>query len=82
MSVAGKCRKLVCNRIVTRHARLGAGPRCRLPASHSPTILAGVTEAWVHRYSNVVSNSVDQAAKVVADAAGDTIVTGTTGRAA
>jgi hypothetical protein len=39
---------------------------------------AAVTEAWVHRYSGVVSNSVDQAFKVVSDAAGDMVVTGTT----
>jgi uncharacterized delta-60 repeat protein len=38
-----------------------------------------VTEAWVHRYSNVVSNVSDSASKVVADAAGDIIVTGTAG---
>jgi hypothetical protein len=37
---------------------------------------AAVTQAWVHRYSNVVSNSTDQAFKVVNDAAGDVIVTG------
>ena len=39
---------------------------------------AAVTEAWVHRFSNVVSNSTDRAVKVVRDAAGDIIVTGTT----
>jgi len=39
---------------------------------------ADVTEAWVHRYNNVVSNSVDQAVKVVRDGAGDIIVTGST----
>src|SRR5688572_29082452 len=39
---------------------------------------AAVTEAWVQRYSNVVSNSYDQAHKVVLDAAGDVIVTGST----
>src|SRR5262245_25167102 len=43
-----------------------------------PPAQAAVTEAWVHRYSNVVSNSNDQAVKVVRDAAGDIIVTGTT----
>src|SRR5437867_2505781 len=37
-----------------------------------------VTEAWVHRYSNVVSNSDDRAVKVVSDAAGDIIVAGNT----
>jgi hypothetical protein len=37
---------------------------------------AAVTEAWVQRYSNVVSNSVDRAFKVVSDTAGDIIVTG------
>src|SRR5688572_3883788 len=30
---------------------------------------AAVTEAWVHRYNNVVSNANDQAVKVVRDAA-------------
>ena len=40
---------------------------------------AAVTEAWVHRYNNVVNDSNDQAAKVVRDAAGDIIVTGTSG---
>jgi hypothetical protein len=39
---------------------------------------AAVTEAWVHRYSNVVSNSTDRAFKVVHDATGDIIVTGST----
>ena len=39
---------------------------------------ADVTESWVHRYSNVVSNSIDVAVKVVSDAAGDIIVTGNT----
>ena len=38
-----------------------------------------MTEAWVHRYNNVVSNSIDQAYKVVSDAAGDVIMTGTSG---
>src|SRR5262245_27339869 len=35
-----------------------------------------VTEAWVQRYSNVVTNSKDYAVKVVRDATGDIIVTG------
>ena len=39
---------------------------------------AGVTEAWVHRYSNVVSNSTDVAVKIARGAAGDIIVTGNT----
>lgn len=39
---------------------------------------AAVTEAWVQRYDRVVSNVTDQAVKVVRDAAGDIIVTGTT----
>src|SRR5689334_14151649 len=39
---------------------------------------AAVTEAWVHRFSNVVDNGTDEAVKVVRDAAGDIIVTGTT----
>src|SRR6266511_2211480 len=40
---------------------------------------AAVTEAWVQRYNhNVVSNSTDQAIKVVCDAAGDIIVAGNT----
>lgn len=43
-----------------------------------PPARAAVTEAWVHRYNNVVSNATDQAFKVVRDAAGDIIVTGTT----
>jgi hypothetical protein len=38
---------------------------------------AGVTEAWVQRSNIVVSNSQDQAYKVVHDGAGDFIVTGT-----
>ena len=38
---------------------------------------AAVTEAWVQRYSNVVSNVTDRAVQVVRDAAGDIIVTGT-----
>ena len=39
---------------------------------------AAVTEAWVHRYNNVVTNANDQAHRVVRDAAGDLIVTGNT----
>jgi hypothetical protein len=39
---------------------------------------AEVAEAWVQRYSNIVSNSVDRAFKVLSDAAGDIIVTGIT----
>ena len=41
------------------------------------TVQAAITEAWVHRYSNVVSNSVERAFKVLSDAKGDIIVTGT-----
>jgi len=43
-----------------------------------PRAQAAVTEAWVHRYNNVVSNLNGQAVMVVSDAAGDIIVTGTT----
>src|SRR5437762_1079248 len=39
---------------------------------------AAVVEAWVQRYNPVVSNSYDEAVKVVRDAAGDIIVTGVT----
>jgi hypothetical protein len=39
---------------------------------------AAVTEGWLQRYSYIVSNAADQAVKVVRDAAGDVIVTGTT----
>jgi hypothetical protein len=39
---------------------------------------ATVTEAWLQRYSNVTSIGTDEAVKVVRDAAGDIIVTGTT----
>lgn len=38
---------------------------------------AAVTETWVNRYSNGV-NSLDEAFKVVLDAAGDVVVTGST----
>ena len=41
---------------------------------------AAVTEAWVHRYSNEVGGANCRAVKVVRDAAGDIIVTGTMGR--
>src|SRR2546423_5984702 len=65
--------------LVARHKLLWAGVGVlavlafgRLPAQ------AAVTEAWVHRYNGVVSNANDQAVKVVRDAAGDIIVTGTT----
>ncbi|MCX6925834.1 MAG: hypothetical protein NT154_21905, partial [Verrucomicrobia bacterium] len=37
---------------------------------------AGVTEAWVQRSNILVSNSQDRAYKIVRDAAGDIIVTG------
>src|SRR4029453_16786394 len=39
---------------------------------------AAVTEVWVQRYNNVVSNSTDQAFAVGSDAAGDIIVAGST----
>src|SRR5262245_19569301 len=39
------------------------------------TAQTAVTEAWVHRFSNV--NAADQAVKVVRDVSGDIIVTGT-----
>jgi uncharacterized delta-60 repeat protein len=39
---------------------------------------AAVSEAWVHRYSNAASNSIDNALKVVTDALGDVIVAGHT----
>jgi len=43
----------------------------------TPARAAAVTEAWVHRYSNVVSNAaVLETVKVVRDGAGDIIVTG------
>src|SRR5687768_4502378 len=35
-----------------------------------------VSEAWVQRYNNMANNSNDKAVKVVHDAAGDIIVTG------
>jgi outer membrane protein assembly factor BamB len=38
---------------------------------------AAVTEAWVRRYSNIVSNTTDRAVKAVRDATGNIIVTGT-----
>ncbi|NOS71585.1 MAG: PQQ-binding-like beta-propeller repeat protein [Verrucomicrobia bacterium] len=37
---------------------------------------AAVTEAWVARYNNVVSNANGMSSKIVRDAAGDIIVTG------
>jgi uncharacterized delta-60 repeat protein len=40
-------------------------------------VRADVTEAWVNRYSNTISNSVDLAPRMVQDSAGDIIVTGT-----
>jgi len=42
------------------------------PATH-----AAVTEAWVHRYNNVVSNSWDWGAKMVRDPVGNAVVSGT-----
>lgn len=39
---------------------------------------AAVIEAWVQRYATVVSNSNDEAVKVIFDGAGDIIVTGST----
>jgi hypothetical protein len=38
---------------------------------------AAVTELWAHRFSNIMTNSVDRASKVVRDSAGDIIVVGT-----
>ena len=42
-----------------------------------PPVRAAVTEAWVHRYSNL-GDSVDQASKVLRDPAGDFLVVGAT----
>src|SRR5438270_5380676 len=39
---------------------------------------AAVIQTWVHRYSNVLSNSADGAVNIVVDAAGDVIVVGNT----
>src|SRR6185436_2718094 len=39
---------------------------------------ATVTEAWVHRYSNSVSNANDVGLEVLCDPSGDIIVVGTT----
>ena len=65
--------------LLPRHARLSSAlvALAALAFGLRPA-RAAVTEAWVHRYSNVVSNSNDLASKVVTDAAGDIIVTGTT----
>jgi len=65
--------------ILARHACLWAALGLYAALSFGPLpARAAVTEAWVHRYNNVMGNSIDQAVKVVRDAAGDTIVTGTT----
>jgi uncharacterized delta-60 repeat protein len=52
---------------------------CAWPGASS--VQAAVTEAWVHRYSNVVNDSHDQAVKVAHDPVGNMIVTGTSGSA-
>jgi len=44
-----------------------------------PRAQAVVTEAWVHRYNNVQSNSTDLAYKIARDGAGDVFVIGETG---
>jgi len=66
--------RLVCN--PNAALKLLAALMCGVDFSHSAR--GAVTEAWVQRYSNVVSNSNDQVVKVVHDAAGDIIVTGNT----
>ncbi len=68
---------LVCNLNAARRACLWAalGLLAAL-ACVSPPAQATATEAWVHRYSNVLSNSNDQAVQVVRNAAGDIVVTG------
>src|SRR5262245_44207260 len=43
-----------------------------------PPARAAVSGAWVQRYNNPSDASTDRAFKVVSDAAGDIIVTGTT----
>src|SRR5437867_8553719 len=48
-----------------------------LVALASQPVRAAVIEAWVQRYSNMLSNSYGQSLKVVRDAAGGIIVTGT-----
>ena len=49
-----------------------------LAASLAAPAAEGVKEAWVKRYSNIVSNAQDRAMKVVTDAHGDIIVIGAT----
>jgi len=63
----------------TRHACLWTGlVALAAMALVAQPVRAAVTEAWVQRYSNVVTNSRDEAVKAACDAAGDIIVTGTT----
>src|SRR5206468_3745745 len=65
--------------LLARRAGLWAALGCTALAFVAPPArAAAVTEAWVHRYSNVVSNANDRAFKVVRDAAGDIIVAGYT----
>src|SRR6266571_5018887 len=65
--------------LLTRHICLWAalGLLTALAFVGQP-VRAAVTEAWLHRYSNVLSNSTDQAFRVVRDAASDIIVVGST----
>jgi uncharacterized delta-60 repeat protein len=47
------------------------------PAFGPLSTQAAVTEGWVHRYNNVVSNSWDWGAKMVRDPVGNAVVSGT-----
>ncbi len=61
-----------------RHARLWSALGFAALALVAQPVRPTVTEAWVQRYSNINSNSDDQAFKITRDAAGDVIVAGTT----
>jgi uncharacterized delta-60 repeat protein len=70
---------LVCNLNAARCSYLWARLTVLATLAFGLSAQAAVTEAWVQRYNNnVVSNSDDQAFKVVRDAAGDIIVAGYT----
>jgi hypothetical protein len=73
----GNARSIICHRGGAWPGLLLVGCCAVLTWLAHPARVA-VTEAWVHRCNNVVSNSIDQAYKVVSDAAGGVIITGFT----
>src|SRR4051794_26702298 len=73
----GNARSTFCRRSGAWPGLLLAGC-CAVLTGLTHSARAAVTEAWVQRYNNPVSNSTLAAFAIVSDAAGDIIVAGST----